>query len=85
MKMRTAQNCGLIFETHQDREKHEKYHCGNAQSEYNNNGEPGKIDRRTPYGFGIPKTDVKYFDDSVLFDSQTQSWECLPCDYTGDK
>ena len=85
MNIRTTPNCGLIFETHQDREKHEKYHCGNPANGYNNNGQPGKIDRSTPYGFRIPKTDMRYFDDNVLFDSNAQSWKCLLCSYTRDK
>ena len=77
--------CGLIFKTHQDREKHEKFHCGNPESAYNNNSEPGIIDRRTPYGFGIPKTDMRYFNENVLFNANTQSWNFLNCDYTRDK
>ena len=85
MKICTAPNCGLIFETHQDREKREKYHCGNPPSGYNNIGEPGKIDRQTPYGFGIPKTDMGYFNENILFDPNTQSWKCLHCNYTRAK
>ena len=31
-----------------------QYHCGNKQSEYNNNSVEGVCNRRTPYGFGPP-------------------------------
>ena len=85
MKICTNPNCGKIFDTHKDREKHEKFHCGNPENPYRNNCEEGKIDRRTPFGFGTPNTDMRYFNDNALFNKETQTWQCLLCGYKKDK
>jgi len=58
------------------------HHCGNAENAYSNNIEHGKINRRTPYWPGIPKTDMIYFNGNALYDSETHTWRCLLCNYT---
>ena len=45
-------------------------------------GGPGKIVRRTPYGFGIPKSDMRYFNEHALYGYEAQNWKCLLRTYT---
>jgi len=67
---------GGIFETRTGGEKHEQYHCGNEENAYRNNSKEGIIDRRTPYGFGIPNNDKMIFNDVALLDTQTHHRKC---------
>ena len=85
MKICTNPGFGLIFFTHQGREKQENFHCGNEISMYQNNCDQGIIDRRTPYGFGIPKQDMKLFNQTAIFGKQQQRWKCLLCNYKRDR
>ena len=39
------------------------------------------IDRRTPYGFGIPMGDMRTFSESAFYDHIEQQWKCLICGY----
>ena len=60
--------CGKLFKTYKDVERHTKYHCGNDEpNPYDNNGNEGEIDRRTRYGAGVPKEDLYMFNGKITY------------------
>ena len=63
MKIRTGERCGKILATHNDMVKHREYHCEQEINEYHNHSAEGVIDRRTPFGFGIPNDNKRIFGD----------------------
>ena len=74
-----------IFATHADMTKHMDYHCNQEENAYRNNCEEGIINRRTPYGFGVPNIDKRLFGGKAFFDVLAQTWNCLICNFARDK
>ena len=59
MDICTNDDCGQIFATYNDMFEHMEYHCKQDANEYHNRNENGIIDRRAPYGFGVPNVDER--------------------------
>ena len=84
MKLCPNDGCGCLFITNDDLEKHMRYHCGNEENPFQNQGENGEIKRNTLYGFGIPKEDLQKFHGKIFFNRTEMTWNCTICDYKRD-
>jgi len=85
MKICTNNECGKIFATHNDMIKHREYHCEQEENKYHNHSADGVIDRRAPFGFGIPNNNKRIFGDKADFNATTQTWNCLICNFKRGK
>ena len=62
-----------------------RYHCGDEPNPFQNHTQDVHIDRRTLHGYGIPKEDIRLFQNKIYFDKIEQTWNCVECGYKKDK
>ena len=82
MQICTNDDCGQICATYKDMVKQRDYRCKQEDNAYRNKSENGIIDRRAPYGFGVPNIDKRLFGDKAHFGKITQTWNCTGCNYS---
>ena len=76
MEIRTSNCCGRIFATYIDMVRRREYHCAQEVNARHIQRKNGIIDRRTPYGYGVPNIDKRLFGEKALFGKITQTWNC---------
>ena len=57
---------------------------GRGREKYNNIDEDGVLDRRTPYGFGMPRWDMRTFGKKSTYGATIKHRIRLICDYKRD-
>ena len=86
MQICTAPNFGLIFETHQGRERNTRnITVATHQVATTTMGDQGELIDEHRMDSVYRQTDMRYFDGNILSGPNARNWKCSLCNYTRDK
>ena len=85
MEICTDNRCGQIIATYEDMIRHRGYHCNQEVRAYQNKSGNGIVDRRAPYGFGVPNMENVSSGKKPYFAKSHKRGNCVICNYSMGK